>query len=490
MKLFADNASARILSALAVVLLSGLVYVNTAVFSAGFHDSAELALRAMQLGATHAPGAPLHTVLGHLGTLILGDPALATAWLSLLAASLGAGMLAWLIASLTPGLWLAVAGGMSYALLLPIWTNAVEIELYSLSALCILTAIVSARIWLQAGATGFPVWLALSCGVALAAHFAAILLMPVFFALLLYACGWRDWRPWSFCVVIAMAIGLVALGNMLLAANVPPFGEYVPLSLAGLIGYMSGSEHAPLSASGANRMLRRLIEHAGLFSRNLLYAGAILSFYGAYTAWCRDNVFTGFMAGLFLVYFGYFTLFGSGDYFMMVAPAYAVAAVWLALGAHAVGQMAAKGRHAELTGVGLLVAMAAVLLLTQFESRRHDARSNQAAAYVEESFRTLPANAVVVARWNEFTLLRYYQYRWQQREDLRLLVPARRIRHYHYGDVADYLQFVSENICQRPVVTNRITDELASAYDLQDLPDSRYWKVLTPKATNQCTGGA
>ena len=473
--------------ALAAAVFSGAIYWITASFDAGFHDSAELALRAMQPGATHSPGAPLHTLLGHLLSRLLGDPAVATALLSVVPASLCAAALACIVASCVQGFWLPFTAAMTYALLFPVWGNAVEIELYSLSVFCIAMGIYAARCWLQAGSTGFPLAMTLACGFALAAHFASILLMPVFLWLMLQSCGWRDSRPWLFGFAIGAAVGVIAIANALLASNVPPFGEHVPLTIKGLLGYMSGAEHDPLSNRGLEHYVARMAEHARIFMRNFMFVGSVLVALGAWQFWRSDRRFGSFLGLLFVVYFGYFTIFGSGDYFLMVAPAYLIGCIWLAKGTVALGQWwPGQGRWQKLLPV-LPAFLAAVLFLTQFDMRRQDARSTFAQDYVNEAFTILPQDSVVIARWNEFTLLRYHQYRWRLREDLHFILPARSMRHYHHGYVEDYLGFVAERVCSYPVVSNRITAELEALYRAEWLPDNDNWKVLTPRSENQCT---
>ena len=60
--------------------------------SVGWHDSAELALVAAQMGASHAPGSPLHSLLGHVIALFTTQAYLGTTLLSVVAMALAAGL--------------------------------------------------------------------------------------------------------------------------------------------------------------------------------------------------------------------------------------------------------------------------------------------------------------------------------------------------------------------------------------------------------------
>ena len=215
----APQANLNYWPTLAAGLMAAAVYWSTASLTAGFADSAELALQASELGATHAPGAPLHTLIGYLLSTWLGDPALATALLSLLAASIGATMVSCITVTLTGGSVLPFATGATYAFLYPVWASATGIELYSLSALFVAASILASRRWLLRGASGFPMAMTLAYVCSLGAHFANILLLPAYFWLLLTACGWRNPKPYLFGLACGGAIAAIALANVLLTIN-------------------------------------------------------------------------------------------------------------------------------------------------------------------------------------------------------------------------------------------------------------------------------
>lgn len=470
---------------LSSLLLTAVLYSTTAATGLGFHDSAELALRGSQLGATHAPGAPLHTALV-FGLSIAGiEPAAAAAGLSVASAALTAAVATWILLALGSGVSIAIAGALAYATTYIVWGNAVVAELYALSTLAVAVTIACALRWRRLGYRGFPVALTLAYGCALAAHFANIILLPAFAALLIAATGLRDLRWPTFFLLVGASIGAIALANVGLAARVPPFGPYVPDSLSGIFGYMSGAEHDPLRRAGFTDYVERSLEHFKILGWNYLGVGLLIALLGA-VAWLRHQTRTGAFALLVAAaYLGYFTWFGSGDYFTMVAPAYLVISICFALGAQ--GFIRAVWPTAPDAADALLpAALVCVALATQWEVRRADARSEVPQSYVAEAFAALPVNSAVVARWNEFTALNYAQVVWGQRGDLDFVVPARTLRHYPHGNVNDYLQFVAAAICVRPVITNKLTAELEAQFDASPVPGTKQWLRLQPRPGFDC----
>jgi hypothetical protein len=465
--------------ALATGLLAAAVYWTTASLSVNFADSAELALRASQLGATHAPGAPLHTLIGHILSTVIDDPAVATALLSLFAASVAAAIVTYITSTLTGGSLLPFATGAVYAFLYPIWASGVGIELYSLSALFIAASILASRLWLLRGGSGFPVAMTIAYLCALGAHFANILLLPAYLWLLFASSGWRDPRPYLFGLACGAAIAIIALANVLLTSNVPPFAQYIPDSVSGLLGYMAGTEHAPLEARSPTEFANRLYQHTQIFSRNFLYIGIVLLLIGVYRSFRTDTPFSAFLLFAFLSNFGYFTLFGSGDYFLMVSTAYLAGSLWLAQGAAA---LTFWPKAPQL----ITILLAGALVLLQFSGFRMESKSTAAADYAAQTFESLPANSIAIARWNEFTVLNYYQRVGKQREDVKLILPSRSRRIYSHGSVADYLEYIELHICTQPVVTNKLTPELEAHYQVAALPATSYWKLVSRKQNEPC----
>jgi len=470
--------------------LAALGYALTAQTTVGYHDSAELALRAAQLGATHGPGAPVHTVLGSAVAAVYGDAAAATTWISVAA---GAGTAAILTAilrlsRLPPGL--SVAAGLAFAACSVVWGNAVVTELYALSTLLLAVMLALAWRWRAAGHVPLPLFVTGCYGLALGAHFANVVLLPAYSLLLILAlrrgAGLRHLL--GHLALLTLCVVAIAAANVRLAARVPPFGPYVPDTVSGLLWYMSGAEHAPLQQAALSDYLARCVEHTVIVARNFAYIGVPLVIWGLYRSVRADAAFALFQVLFFGGHMGYFTLFGPGDYFVMVVPAYLLVAIWLARGADAARRRWLPGGPREIAAL-LPILLLAASLLNQAAPRRAAAVAAPALAFAERSFAELPTASLVVARWNEFTVLRYQQVVGRERADLDLIVPARGVRHYAHGVVPDYLQLVAASICIRPVVTNRRTAELDAVHELRPLAAGSEWLRVYPRSSELCAGG-
>lgn len=478
---------ARGVNALTVALTaiaSLTLYALTAVTTVGNHDSAELALRAWQLGATHAPGAPLHTLTGFLITRFVDSPAAATTLLSGVSTAVTVALLTRLLLDIGVHRWLATVGALAFGTSFVIWGNAVVTELYGLSVMLAAAAIWRGWRWRAAGYRGFPVSMAVLLALSLGAHFANVLLLPAF-ALFVWAGSRSLPRALVFGALMLLAIALVAAANWLLAANVPPFGRYVPDSLANLWLYMSGAEYDSSTIAELTPG-ERLREHAMLFSGHYLHAGLMFAAVGCWRQWRDAPAFALLCTLTLLPYWGYFTFLGSGDYFVMVAPAYFVVSLWVVLGAAWLWTLLPRWLPAW-TATAVPFVLLAVAVLTQSGSRRADAVSQEFAAYLDEALRYLPQDAIVVARWNEFTALSYRQTVEGARPDLQLLLPARTRRHYPHGTVDDYLPYIEELACERPVVTNRVTGDMEAAFRLERLTATPRWRQLRREAA-ACAG--
>ena len=471
-----SNAASLLLTATITGFAALLVYAFTASTGPGLHDSAELALRAAQLGATHATGAPLHTVIGHLLSYVFSSPAAATTWLSVGCAALTAGLVVLLIGSWVEQPWLAAAGGLAFAVLPPIWVNAVITELYAPSLLLLAGALFAIRRWEVAGHAKLPVAVVVLLALALGAHFANVLLLPVF-VLLVLAVSRSMVTALLFATLLAVAVGAVAAANVGLALRLPPLSEYQPLTPEGLWLYMTGAEHQARAVTGAGFYLGRLVEHLALLAGNFVFVGLAFIALGVRRVFLSTPRYAWFLLGITFVWFAYFTFFGSGDYFVMIGPVYLLCSVWLALG---VADLAERWSPAlpEVTPVAVLSTFAVAALVLQWPERRMMAVATSIETYVDAAFAAWPEDAVAVARWNEFTALRYAQYVQGRRGDVRLLVPARTQRHYEHGVVPDYFTYITMAVCERPVVTNKLTPEIEAQFAVAEIPGTGSWLQL------------
>jgi len=495
MGITADNADQRPaawLAGLVAAAVTALIYALTLATDVGYHDAAELALRAAQLGATHSPGAPLHTLLGHFLIAFGLQPALATAWLSLLTGALTAGILGALLIRLGIEFWLATTGGVVFALIAVVWTNAVTTELYTLSLLFVGLSLFAVFAWSHSGARSAWAAVFITYWLALAAHFANIILLPAYLILVWSAVNARLRSVCLFLLFTGLAIAIIAGANALLAARVLPFGPFIPDSLAGIFSYMSGAEHDPLGQQGTKGIfdrlgfsLNRISEHVSLFARNYFYIGLFFILAGAVQL-IRRHLPSGLFAALvFAGSWSYFTLFGPGDYFLMVGPTYMVASLWFIVGLQSLMSLWLHIRNMRwlplVPGV-----MAVVMLGYQFEPRRASAQLTAPRDYAERAFAALPAGSLAVVRWNEFTVMRYLQFIEGRRPDINLVIPARTPRHYRHGIVPDYLELVKNSICDKPVYTNKAAPELLLEFATTQLEGEDLWLHLQPADLDAC----
>lgn len=218
---------------------------------ASLHDGGELAAAAVELGASHPPGQPLHALLGYLfGWLPLGS---VVARLALLSAAFAL-LAAWLAARLTGELCdeLGLGSGraraaaeaaalLGLALALPVLRQSLRIEVYTLALALLLGAAWLLVRWARSGRPG-PLWAAAfvsGLGVAVhPPHALAIALTAGCLALL------SPRRLVGSLRSVLGALGFGVLGLLLLAyllarasAGAATWGD--PRTLAGFVDYVS-----------------------------------------------------------------------------------------------------------------------------------------------------------------------------------------------------------------------------------------------------------
>jgi hypothetical protein len=472
----ADDGS-PILLVLSAVGVSFVVYFLTLTQSVGWNDSPELALAAWQMGASHAPGSPLHAVLGRLMMVFFEEPYRGVTLLSALCTSISVGVLALLASALKRSNLIALCAALIYAFSYQVWASAVMTEIYSLSICFLSIALLNAWYWRISSKRRNFVLLVLAYALSLAAYFANILLAPAFAYLIYRVSSRKAVDLLSFSVAIGLTILIIGFANYLLAKNVLPYGEVAPDSIVNMFLYMSGSQHAPLNFRDMTFVLTRLIEHLSIFSRSLLFLGIPLGLLGGFSLARIDKVTAHFLLLIFVIYMAYYTIFGPGDYFMMVLPAYFVFCIWIALGALWLIDRARNPRWEWLPRL-VPVCVIAGLVLVQFDARRLMARSFEAESFATATFEFLPSGSLAIAGRKEFPTLRYFQDVHGRRQDVRFILPARSVRRYPHGEVSDYVAFVGDAICSVPVFTLKDLPDLGDQYQLQyDDADSPWMRV-------------
>jgi hypothetical protein len=467
------------------------VYLATFSRSVGWHDSAELALTAWSMGASHAPGSPLHTVVGNLLTHFFTEPFIGTTLLSSLASAGAVACLAVLLLLLGKDALVSVLTAFIYAFSFQVWASAVVTEIYALSMMFLAAALVLAWRWCASGRDHYLYWLLFAYGLALASYFANILLLPAFAFLILSASERRVRDLAIFSVAVLAAVLVTGAANFMLAQNLAPFGEIYPDSVVNMLLYMSGAQHDPLQIRDAGFLLNRLLEHGGIFTRSVAYVGVPLALLGAWTLLRQQRIYGTFLLLVFLIYVGYYTLFGPGDYFMMILPAYFVCSVWIGMGVGWIGDRLGAGPFVLMCRL-LPAVLVAGLLVVQLEGRRAMAHALDAEEFVAATARALPDDAIVIVGWREFATLRYFQTVHGELAGHRYIVPARTVRRYQFGEVTDYLEAVAAAVCQTPVFTHKDLPELAAEYHLEPVAAGGEWLRVTVTEDSSgisCAGG-
>ena len=123
------------------------VYALTLGQSVSWHDGPELALTAWLPGASHAPGSPVHSLLGYLYAHLADEAYMGTNWLSVHTAAIATGVLACLIYAFCGSTFIAVTGALVYAFSFQVWGAAVITEVYSLGIMLLACALWFATRW-------------------------------------------------------------------------------------------------------------------------------------------------------------------------------------------------------------------------------------------------------------------------------------------------------------------------------------------------------
>jgi len=471
--------------ALAPAFVAGLaalgIYALTMSQSVGWHDSAELALTGWLPAPSHAPGSPVHAVFGFVFARLASQAWFGTTLLSVLSTAIATGSLAWLLIRLGCGKVVALTAAVLFAVSFSVWAGATVTEVYGLGMMCLAATLLAGWCWQQSGTTS--AWLSFVAwyGLALGAYFANILLFPVLVWFIYLVSDRPGVKVVWFALLTGLAVLLIAAGNYMLAKHAFPFGAVFPDTSQNMWLYMSGAQHDPLEVRAAAFYTERVVEHAEIFARSVGYLSLPLALCGVLAMDGVNRRFGLLVMGVFLIYMGYYTLFGSGDYYLMVVPAYFVLALWAGLGTAWLIRLTRRNA-ARVAAYGLLLVVTAGLLFYQLDGRRAMAQDRSAEEFVANSFDLLPKGALAVAGWRELTPLVYRQEVEQKRVDLRFILPARTQRHYMHGTVADYLPLVESSVCQVPVYTMKQTPELVEQYLLSPVPDSDEWFRVEPLA--------
>lgn len=392
----------------------------------------------------HHTGYPLYAVLGRLwAQLPFGSVAYRMNLFSTLfgAASVGlAGTLTARLAGRVPGAWVAgavAAAALAFAPLDWHWATIAGVRAGAVAEVgWMLVAAVAVLAASEERRRRALLWLALSCGVALAHHRSGALAYPGI-ALVLLSLRWV-WRIPPRTWLLAALAGFVPLLSYLYlpirGRAGPPFHQWHPETWDGFWDLALAVEHSvhhfnfPLSAMpGRAQML--YVHLAGEFGR----VGLLLAAVGCVWLLVRWPRAWALLASFFAIQSWQVLNWDVGPDQLNVVyelPAHLVLAVWLGLGVFAIGWAVDRAlprveliQLAPIAAVGALTLAwigyrgAAGLLAQQAEALRpinHDRSvlgyGYQARRIVGGGLGRVEPNAVVVGDWEQATVAWYLQY--------------------------------------------------------------------------------
>ncbi len=457
-----------------VVVALFAMYAATAPRTVALEDDGLFILSSYFLGVEHPPGYPLFTLIGHLFTYLpFGSVAYRVHLASALFGALTGGA-AWLCArALVAGRLPAYLAAFALGLSPVFWSQAVIAEVYTLNTFFFLALVFMGLqacppgVQSPAGPAASPwlPWMALVFGLSLSNHYPLMLLVAPAFVVLL----------WPLRREIVQRFGalswLVILGLVPYAWMVRRSWQEIPINFNGpletipeMLFFLSRSGYANIDHSLSAGWLDR-IKFFHLLAGELLVQfavlGTLLAAAGFAVQWRVLGRRTGaFLTIAFLMSSVVLVLLLAFDYDSFRAhvfhvyplPAYAVGALWLAMGfAWTVERFVLRPSHAA-AGAAVLLA-----LIFALGARINLVPSDWGARYAQAVLKALPENAVVIPVGDpDLAPIAYFHMVENQRPDITLydrkgLILGNRLFHPLRTDEKTSQRVVEEMIDQQSV---------------------------------------
>lgn len=468
------ESALAIRAAVGVALLSLLIYVFTLSPEVQPGDSAELALTAHELGVTHPPGYPLHTILGKAFGLLCGDPARATNLLSAVATAAAIGLTCLLGIRLSGSLSAGVRAAGILAVLPSIWKAAVVTEVYNVNLFFFALSLWLAIRWKDRPTLRRFVSASGALGLSLGTGLANTLLIPGF-VILFFAVRPRRWLSGAIgAAVFVLCAGLILSWNYFRGGSYLPLGtQHTPDTFRGLFLYLAGAQFGTAMLPSPDFYFVRFAEHVGKVLASLVWIGALPVVLGAAALWQRSRATALALTAMLAGNFGYFTGHPWVDYREMVNPSYLLLCLALACGLAWMGRQKDRFWRTART----VVPVGIIALSLAIGLRRHPPRpvDRPLTRFVTESFRQFPPDAVAVCDWYKFAPMVYFQRVHGLRPDVTLVEGIRQPRRYSWGMVDDAWEFARETAPRRPVFLDFLPgDAPASPGDRPPAPPGWY----------------
>lgn len=460
--------------------ISGLVYALTLIREVSWGDAAELALQANQLGITHPPGYPVHTILGWLFNLVFDDPAMATNIMSAVCTMVAVGLLGRIIFDLCHSLWISVLAALIFALSPRIWSMAILTEVYNVNLLFFALTFFFLMRWYKHPEASKNLFIAAAIfGLSLGAYLANMLLIPAF-VIFIYLRRKNDYKQiLGFLICFGVTSLLIHSFSYFRSQQSIPLGTlYLPDTLSGVLKYISGKQYDTMAVHDARFYLDRTFEHAVIFSRSLFGLGVLAGLVGFwYSAKVNRQLFVFFLITV-VINLGFFTYYQPGDYYTMVGPTYFVFAIWIGFGTRWLGAQSLP--VLRKSAIPVLIITCLGLLIVQFPKRFKRSDDANVTTFVMNSYQTFPDDAVVICKWRKFASLFYYQEVEKMREDVTLIEHVEDLRHYDFGQLGTYRQMLDSAILSRPVLVDSLSETVKKDYASTPLDNGWHQLHLRP----------
>jgi len=431
-----------------------------------YWDTGELQTVPYILGIPHPTGFPAYVVLGWLWTHLvpLGTVAYRMNLLSAVGTSLAA--LALFAAARTWGAdaIFALGAALVFAVSRIVWDHAVHADVHAVAIAAFGACVWLALWWRRDGNPRVLAACAAACGLAIALHSAMVLIVPGIALVALAR------RPPLRLAALAVAIGIAVVAvsyaylpirsavvyaqrlDPTLALGLPPGRPFWdndhPATWAGFRAEVGGGEFGAAHALGAivspavlarlpNRFGRGAAEDLALGLLAIAAVGVVALARRSW--WCAAGIVTaGLLPVLFVLSFAV-----ESDPERYFLPAYFAIALLVAAGADLLARGGLERAPAPvLAVVGVLFGVVVGTDVVASRDRFHPRGYESTQPLIDRIVAKTPDNAVVVAAWNEATVLAYGAY-VEHRFGHRILVT---------GWPPDYLAEYPQWVRERPVI--------------------------------------
>ena len=416
-------------AAIAVFVVSLVIYVRTLLSGPSFGDWAEMQFIPAQLGIPHPTGYPLYVLLGKAFSLLpIGSQAYRADLLSAVAAACAAGTSVLIATRLGVRPMIAAAAGLCLAVSGTLWLEATFSEMNGLH-LFLVAAVIHRALVRRAERRDRDLRLGgLLAGLAVANHLLAVTVVPIVILFVLFDARSRLLER-SVLLVQAGLLGLVGVSLYLfiplrgLAGPPSIYGTF--LTWDGFSSLVSGAQFrgdmhfsSEKSLAAAWSAVPEVLGQFAARSNVIFVAGGLV---GGAIQLVRDR-WAAVMLGLVVAssIFFFANYLGDLDHYLLVA--WLVFAVWLAVAtetglAWLERRLPAVGAFASVEILALILP----LVIATGSWASHD----QSANHVGEQFGTLvfselPPDAVLLTYWDALTNLSYSHCVDGQRPDVSL----------------------------------------------------------------------